>query len=389
VTASRYAMVSAVMGVPMVFYGQEQGIGPLCGHGGQVDGVHGLRAELRQEHSALQAVEQAARVGRAAAGRGLARDGAVARAGQLGAAEQPRAAEPNQYFLSRTGGGDNSKIFAVAKYEDGRRGPQREGRRAGVRAVRERGRPFGRERHVQPDGLLGSAGADEQRGRVLQRAQPGLQRRKTPLWATPKSGGRAHAGGVWVSFSSDSGGEHLRQRRHRAVPQAREEGPRAGAERRTRRCRCPTTGWTDSIRASIQRRNTKTWPRRTPANGTMTVWQAYVANLDPTDEDRRCSRWTACGARPGAEISVAAESRTARTGSSSSTANADRDHPVTGTSSRRTARGPTSDALHEPACVRRRRGPPPTAAGRWPPSATTACGWGCRRKQKYPMSNIQ
>jgi hypothetical protein len=131
VTASRYAMVSSVMGLPMTFFGQEQGIGPCTadktGHN-PGDSVAGARwngfakFELNmgkwvphfKEWNKLIIWETPP-----------SDDWSRQMAQWYGRVNWARLNSPalqsgNQYFLGRKNEGsyDNGKIFAVAKYEE-------------------------------------------------------------------------------------------------------------------------------------------------------------------------------------------------------------------------------------------------------------------------------
>ncbi|MFO1529486.1 MAG: hypothetical protein U1F77_07055 [Kiritimatiellia bacterium] len=127
--ASRYGTLSAVEGLPMMFYGQEQGIQNynttprLRVQRQRLPGR--TRVEFRQVHPQLQAVERSCWC------RSIRRP--IPRAWPTGAGtvnrarlNSPALRSPNRWFLSRTAAsrrGDLGNLFAVAKYDQPAVGP--------------------------------------------------------------------------------------------------------------------------------------------------------------------------------------------------------------------------------------------------------------------------
>ncbi len=116
-TASRYGAVSMVDGIPMIFYGQEQGIQAYAGNEGSIANTGFKKFELNfgkyipdfKQWNQLTVWQQTP-----PNSVGMAQwYGRVNWARLNSAALQ----SPNRYFLSRTAGGDNARILAVAKYE--------------------------------------------------------------------------------------------------------------------------------------------------------------------------------------------------------------------------------------------------------------------------------
>lgn len=115
--ASRYGALSAVDGIPMLFYGQDKGIknyqsNPATGYD---DGF------VHHELNFGKYVPNFKRWNQLTTWFSPPPDstGIDAWYGRVNGARHASAAlrGPNRYFLSRTGGGDNAKILAVAKYE--------------------------------------------------------------------------------------------------------------------------------------------------------------------------------------------------------------------------------------------------------------------------------
>lgn len=305
VTASRYAMVSAVMGVPMVFYGQEHGIGPYAGSAGKWTGFtdfelnFGKNIPHFKKWNKLRVWEEPPLDG---ASREMAQWHGRVNWARL---NSPALQSPNQYFLSRTGGGDNSKIFAVAKYEEA--GAVRNGKDAVLAFALfvNAGDHSGASDTYSLAGcwdLLGLTNSADVYYNVRNLASSLAE---DTLWATPKSGAELYAGGVWVSFSSDSGANIYD---NGAIVQylKLEEVAAPGTETTNSPVPVPYT-WLDGFYPGEHSdAEYEALAAQNASNGTMTVWQAYVANLDPTDED---AVFAVTGVRSaaGAEISIAAE----------------------------------------------------------------------------------
>jgi GH15 family glucan-1,4-alpha-glucosidase len=116
VTASRYGALSSVDGLPMIFYGQEQGIQNYNYDCWYCDGFrtdHELNFGKRVPH--FKKWNQLTVFSNPPPNAG----GMATWYGRVNRARlnSPALRSQNRYFLSRLGGGENARIFAVAKYE--------------------------------------------------------------------------------------------------------------------------------------------------------------------------------------------------------------------------------------------------------------------------------
>ena len=308
VTASRYAMVSAVMGVPMAFYGQEQGIGPYAGAADKWTGFTDFELNFGKNIPHFKKWNQL-RVWNEppldAASREMAQwHGRVNWARR----NSPALQSPNQYFLA-TGEGDNGKIFAVAKYEEA--GAVRNGKDAVLAFALfvNAGDHSGASDTYSLAGcwdLLGLTNSPSVYYNVRNLASSLAE---DYLWATPKSGADLYAGGVWVSFSSDSGANIYD---NGAIVQylKLEEVPAPGTATTNSPVAVPY-GWLDGFYpGEHSAQDYEDLAAQAAANGTRSVWQAYVADLDPTDADA-VFQMDDVRSAAGAEITVDAASNRA------------------------------------------------------------------------------
>ncbi|NCC51195.1 MAG: hypothetical protein EOM20_08265, partial [Spartobacteria bacterium] len=122
-TASRYGAVSMVDGIPMMFYGQPEGIQAYVGNETSISNTGFESFELNfgkyipnfKQWNKLTVWESPP----------INSAGLAQWYGQVNWARHnsPALRSLNRYFLSRTGGGDNAKILAAAKYETPYAGP--------------------------------------------------------------------------------------------------------------------------------------------------------------------------------------------------------------------------------------------------------------------------
>ncbi len=309
VTASRYAMVSAVMGVPMVFYGQEQGIGPYAGSADKWTGFTDFELNFGKyiphfkKWNKLRAWDEPPLD---AASREMAQwHGRVNWARH----NSPALTSPNQYFLSLKAGGDNSKIFAVAKYEEA--GAVRNGKDAVLAFALfvNAGDHSGSSGTYDLAGCWDLLGLTNSANAYYNVRNLASSQATQTLWATARSGADLHANGIWVNFPSDTGGNIYDDG---AIVQYLKIEP-AGAPG-TATTNSPVAvpyAWLDGYYAGEH--STEEYEQlavQNASNGAMTVWQAYVAGLDPTDEH---SFFLMDGVRSlaGTQISIAAVSNRA------------------------------------------------------------------------------
>ena len=310
VTASRYAMVSAVMGVPMVFYGQEQGIGPYAGTADKNTGFDAFELNFGKYIPHFKAWNRL----RVWSDPPLDTSRQMAQwHGRINWARlnSPALQSPNQYFLSRTAGGDNAKIFAVAKYEEA--GAVANGKDAVLAFAL-----------FVNDGANGHAGASDTYDLAGCWDLLGLENSAdvyynvrnlaasdagATLWATPKSGAELYSGGVWVGFDSDDTG-NIYDDGHVVQYLKIEPADAPGTETTNSPVPVPYD-WLDGYYPGEHTaQEYENLAAATASNGVLTVWQAYVAGLDPTDENAGFGM-ESVQSISGAQIAVAAASNRA------------------------------------------------------------------------------
>ena len=298
-TASRFAMVSSIMGLPMTFYGQEQGIVPCeADKSGKVpgDSVDGnayngfAQFELNMGKwvphfknwnkllvwedppSAEWSRQMAQWYGRVNWAR----------------LNSPALQSGNQYFLGRKHEGtyDNGKIFAVAKVEEP--GAVAKGKDAvlafslfvNVGAGGHAGANDTYDLAACWD-LLGLTNSASVYYNVRNLASSAAQ---AAVWPTPKSGAELYNDGIWVSFDSDGGGRAIHDDgaivQFLKIEQAAAPG---GTETTNSPVPVPHAWLAGYFGAGHTPQEYEQLAMQGAANGALTVWEMYVANLDPTD----------------------------------------------------------------------------------------------------------
>ncbi len=310
VTASRYAMVSAVAGVPMVFYGQEQGIGPYAGTADKWTGFSNFELNFGKYIPHFKKWNQLRVWGEPpydAASREMAQwHGRVNGARH----SSPALQSANQYFLSRTGGGDNSKIFAVAKYEGA--GAVADGKDAVLAFALfvNDGDHSGASDTYDLAGcwsLLGLANTATNYYNVRNLASSDAE---AALWAAPKTGADLYANGIWVGFTSDGGGTNI-YADGAIVQYLKIEEVAAPATATSNSPAAVPYAWLDGYYpGEHSAQDYEDLAMQSASNGTLAVWQMYVAGLDPTDAEA-VFRMTDVRSVSGAQIAVAAASNRA------------------------------------------------------------------------------
>ena len=309
VTASRYAMVSAVMGVPMVFYGQEQGIGPYAGTADKWTGFTNFELNFGKyiphfkKWNKLRCWEEPPLD---AASREMAQwHGRVNWARH----NSPALQSANQYFLSLKTGGDNTKIFAVAKYEAAGAVAN------GQDAVLAFALFVNSGDHAGSSGTYDLAGCWDLLG--LQNSTSVFYNvwnlassdANAALWSPAKSGADLYANGIWVNFPSDSGGNIYDD--GAIVQYLKIEEASAPATETSNSPVAVPYAWLDAYygggHAAAEYEDLA---MQSASNGVSAVWQAYVAGLDPTDAGSLFQMDGVLTAT-GAQISVAAVSNRA------------------------------------------------------------------------------
>ena len=282
VTASRYAMVSAVMGVPMVFYGQEQGIGPYAGTADKWTGFTNFELNFGKyiphfkKWNKLRCWEEPPLD---AASREMAQwHGRVNWARH----NSPALQSANQYFLSLKTGGDNTKIFAVAKYE------------AAGAVANDQDAVLAFALFVNSGDHAGSSGTYDLAGcwdlLGLQNSTSVFYNVRNlassdanaALWSPAKSGADLYANGIWVNFPSDSGGNIYDD--GAIVQYLKIEEASAPATETSNSPVAVPYAWLDAYYGGGHTAaEYEDLAMQSASNGVSTVWQAYVAGLDPTD----------------------------------------------------------------------------------------------------------
>lgn len=284
VTASRYAMVSAVAGVPMIFYGQEQGIGPYNGTADKWTGFadfelnFGKNIPHFKRWNQLRVWEEPPYDGDS---RTMAQwHGRVNRA----RLNSPALQSPNQYFLSRTAGGDNSKIFAVAKYEGA--GAVSNGQEAVLAFALfvNDGDHSGASDTYDLTGCWDLLGLENSTGVYYNVRNLAASDAEAELWATPRTGADLYGNGIWVNLPSESGGAITDDG---AIVQYLRIEEANAPETETTNSPVPVPyAWLDTYYGSgHSAAEYETLAMQDASNGVMRVWQSYVAGLDPTDAD--------------------------------------------------------------------------------------------------------
>jgi len=208
VTASRYAMVASVMGVPMTFYGQEQGIGPYDAATGAGDWTGFADFELNfgkyiPHFKRWNKLRVWGEPPLDAASREMAQWYGHVNWARL---NSPALQSPNQYFLSRTGGGDNSKIFAVAKYESAGAVANGDDAVLAFSLFVNDGDHSGSSDTYDLAGcwdLLGLSNSASVYYNVKNLASSDAS---SEVWPTPRTGADLYSNGIWVGFTFDESG---------------------------------------------------------------------------------------------------------------------------------------------------------------------------------------
>ena len=302
-TASRYAMLATVKGLPMMFYGQEQGIVPLEG----VTGEHGegdivspnarwtgfAKFELNfgkwvadfKTWNKLTIWEQPAM------GDGTSFEASHGMARLYGQINWAREASPAlqsdvQWMLDKTEGYRSGDVWAMAKAEE--YGALANGKDAVLAFVL-----FVNTPHYTTDqtfsipagaaSMLGLEAGESYTARNIASSNP-----DQVLWTNTTE--QLTSEGVWVNFTADQNGSAF-YNDGAMVYYLKLEKYTGTSDPET----IPANGGEVQVETSWLRQY---WPDETvgeletivdspAANGDNTVWQCYIADLDPTDENTR------------------------------------------------------------------------------------------------------
>jgi hypothetical protein len=284
-TASYYGAVSTVDGIPMLFNGQEWGIRPASGEwaGGNTDwGFTHFELNFgkwiphfKQWNKATFWADPAVAVGRF---------GAMARAGQLGAAEQPGAAKHEPLFPEQHG-----RLSATAgscRWPSTK--PPTPGRRTATWCWRSpwcwalpMPRPP-RPTTCRARGMC-SGWTPAKTYRVRNLASSDAYAYVTDGW--PQSGQALWDNGIYVGFSAGTGEGNSITDDGALVQFLKIEEVQPGAETTTTPVPVPYT-WIDGYYpGEHSEQDYEDIAMQTASNGVLLVWQSYAANLDPTDPE--------------------------------------------------------------------------------------------------------
>ena len=298
-TASRYAMLASVKGLPMVFYGQEQGIGPLeWGSDGYGEGsivqpdaswTGFSKFELNfgkwvADFKTWNKLTVWADPPMGDASREMAK-----LYGRINWARQgsPALKSDVQWMLDTTGGGRSGDIWAMAKAEDyGALANNKDAVLAFVLFVRD----VVNDRHeakaatfaISADvaSFLGLEDGVSYTARNLAATDP-----TASVWPAPKTKAELMSEGVWVNFAADQNGSALYNdgamvqflKLEKVSPDPVTIKAESGVSVETTWLR---QYWPDASVAELE-----DIVNDTASNKVDKVWQCYIAGIDPTDKD--------------------------------------------------------------------------------------------------------
>lgn len=274
------------LGVPMIFYGQEQGSGPYAGTADKWTGFADFELNFGKY------IPHFKRWNKLRVWEEPPLDAASREMGQWhgrvnwARLNSPALQSPNQYFLSRTAGGDNSKIFAVAKYEAA--GAVSNGQDAVLAfALFVNDGPDGHDGASDTYDLTGCwdlLGLQNSTGVYYNVRNLAASDALAEVWDTPKTGAELYSNGIYVGFDSDDTGL-IYDDGHIVQYLKIEEAPAPGTATSNSPAAVPYA-WLDTYYGSGHSpAEYEALAMQTASNGVMAVWQMYVADLDPTDEE--------------------------------------------------------------------------------------------------------
>jgi hypothetical protein len=207
-TASRYGAVSTVDGIPMVFYGQPEGIQPYLGNEFSLTNTGFVSFELNfgkyipnfKQWNKLTVWDSPP----------INSSGMDQWYGRVNWARHnsPALRSLNRYFLSNTSGGDNERILAVAKYEEPYASPTNSDVVLAFALILDSSHtPASDTYDLQP--CWDQMGLDT--GKYYNvRNLASSDALGTYLWATNRLGQDLYDNGIWVSLPADDGGSITR-----------------------------------------------------------------------------------------------------------------------------------------------------------------------------------
>jgi len=205
--ATRYGALSSVDGIPMIFYGQEQGIKNYNTNNPTYDGFVYHEQNFGKWIPHFKKWNQLT-VWTSPPPDSTGLETWYARVNRSRHAS-PALRSQNRYFLSTTAGGDNARIFAVAKYENAYGYP----RTSDVVLAFTLLLRHGESPHVGASdtydlkpawSLLGLDTNKLYNVKNLASSDPDAF-----LWTSPKTGSNLYANGIWVNLPADTGGSNI------------------------------------------------------------------------------------------------------------------------------------------------------------------------------------
>ena len=298
VTASRFAMVSSVMGLPMTFYGQEQGIGPCTADksgkqpgdsvpGNQYNGFASFELNMGKwvphfkEWNKLLIWDNPPSA-----------DWSRHMAQWYGRVNWARLNSPalqsgHSYFLGRKNPGtyDNGKIFAVAKVETSGAVAQGKDAVLAFALFVNPGDHSGANDTYDLAACWDLLGLNNATGVFYNVRNLASSQAEQTVWATPKSGAELYNDGIWVSFDSDQGGRNIYDD-GAIVQYLKIEEVDAPAPAPTETSNSPVAvpyAWLDAYYPGPHTgAEYEALAMQTASNGVSKVWEMYVAGLNPT-----------------------------------------------------------------------------------------------------------
>ena len=292
-TASRYAAVSAVDGIPMIFYGQEQGIENWAGAATKNTGFKTDHEENFGKYIPNFKQWNQLTVWTNPPDYATGLPELYARINSARHAS-PALQSPNRYFLSKTTGGDEARIFAVAKYQTAGASPHTSDVVLAFALMLR----HGESPHAGTNATYDLRGSGDYLWNLL-----GLNTGKfynvrnlassgpdTYLWAESKSGTELYTNGIWVDLPADNGGttaitndgvlvQYLKLDEINSAPQISLPGPHI----------LPVGAWTNfTVTASDPDGDpvlltNPTAPAGAVFAGGVFTWTAGVANVNTTN----------------------------------------------------------------------------------------------------------
>ena len=299
VTASRFAMVSSVMGLPMTFFGQEQGIVPCTADksgkqpgdsvaGNSYNGFASFELNMGKWVPHFKEWNQLL-IWQTPPDANWSRQMAQWY-GRVNWARlnSPALQSGNHYFLGRKHPGtyDNGKIFAVAKVEE--TGAMANGKEAVLAFALfvNPGDHSGANDTYDLAPCWSLLGLNNRADVFYNVRNLASSQANQMLWPTPKSGQELHDQGIWVSFDSDQGDRPI-YADGAIVQYLKIEAVDAPTPPATATSNSPVAvpyAWLDGYYPGTHTEaEYEALAMQTAANGVAPVWEMYVAGLSPID----------------------------------------------------------------------------------------------------------